>query len=92
MSSDAKTLRITASGAVFAGPGRVEGFHYLADATAGSITLRDGGDAGPIVAVFDTPGDATVANLISLDGSPLRCETSIYVAIANVTAVTVIYN
>lgn len=90
--SDSKATRLTASGAVFGGPARVVGIHYLASATAGTITVRDGGASGTVLAVFDTPASATATGFIGLSDTQLRCRTSAYVTLADVTAATVLYN
>lgn len=90
-SSDGKSARLTSSGEVYAGPGRVRLIHWLEGSTAGTITVRDGGATGTVVAVIDTAG-AESTDSISLDEAPLRCETSIYVEFDQAVGVTVFYN
>jgi hypothetical protein len=91
MTSDIKSTRVTVSGAIFAGPGRIKKVCYLAGGTAGTINLRDGGASGTILATIDTPGSATATLDIDIPGSGLRCETSIYAEFDQATAVTVFY-
>lgn len=91
MYSDVRATRLTASGSVFAGPARVKKIHYLAGAAAGTITVRDGGASGTVLAVIDTPADAAVALDVGIPENGLRCETSAYVAFDNAVAVTVFY-
>ena len=89
--SDAKSTRLTGSGAVFAGPARVLGISWVGNATAGTITIKDGGASGTSIAVFDTPASATTSGFIDLSDMPLRCETDAYCSIVNTTFVTVVY-
>lgn len=91
INSDGKATTLTTTGgAVFGGPARVIGIHFVSSATAGSITIKDGGASGATVATFATPA-AVGTGYIDLAGSPLRCATSAYAALADVTSVTVIY-
>lgn len=89
--SDVSVSRVTTSGEIYSGPTRVVGLHYLANATtAGTITLRDGGATGEILAVFDTPGDGSASD-VGMCG-PLRFKTNVYAELTSVAGVTVIYN
>lgn len=89
--SDVIVTRLTATGQVYAGPTRVVGIHYLANpTTAGTITLRDGGVSGPILAVFDTPANGSAGD-ISCPG-PIRFRTNVYAVLTNVAGATFIYN
>ena len=94
--SNVKATRLTASGAIFAGPCRILGIYYVSDTTAGTITIKDGGASGTSVAVFDTPLGANSAGqeipyYIEIPGDGIRCETSGYATLADVDRVTVIY-
>jgi len=91
MNSDVKSTRVAASGAIFAGPGRVKKICYLAGAVAGTLSIRDGGGSGAILATVDTPADATAANTVEIPENGLRCETSVYVEFDQAVAVTVFY-
>ena len=91
MSSDGKATTLTSTGgAVFGGPARIIGIHFVSSATAGSITIKDGGASGDDLAVFATPA-AVATGYIDLSSSPIRCATSAYGALSNVTSVTVVY-
>jgi len=95
--SNVKSTRLTASGAVFAGPCRILGIYYVADTTAGSITIKDGGASGTSIAVFDTPKGAAAtagenwAQYIPVPGDGLLCRTSGYATLSNVDKVTIFY-
>ena len=73
------------------------GIYYVADTTAGSITIKDGGGSGTSVAVFDTPkGVAANAGenwvqYIPIPGDGIRCETSGYATLSGVAKVTIIF-
>jgi len=90
MSSDGKATTLTASGAVFGGPARIMGIHFVSSASAGSITIKDGGASGTSLAEFATPA-AVATGYIDLSMNPIRCETSAYGTLSNVTSATVIY-
>ena len=95
--SNVKSTRLTSSGAVFAGPCRILGIYYVADTTAGSITIKDGGGSGTSIAVFDTPKGAAAtagenwAQYIPVPGDGLLCRTSGYATLSNVDKVTIFY-
>ena len=90
-SYDAKSVNLSASGAVFGGPSRVVGISYVAAATAGTITIKDGGSSGTSKLVIDTPALATEAGYIDLSNAQIHCATSSYCTISTVTKVTVLY-
>jgi len=92
MHSDSKTTTLTASGEVFSGPSRIVGVYYVASAAAGSIVLKDGGASGTTIADIATPGGASNCTYIDLSNAPLRCTTSTYATISNVTSCMVVYN
>jgi len=91
MHSDGKTTTVTASGAVFGGPARIMGIYYVASGTAGSVVIKDGGASGTAVITVATPASATATSYVDLSAAPVRCGTSAYATIANVTSVTVLY-
>lgn len=92
MQSDGQATTLSGSGGdIFGGPARVMGIYILASATAGSVVVKDGGSGGSTVATFSTPASATQNVYIDLSNSPLRCSTSAYAALTNVTSATVIY-
>jgi len=91
MSSDVKSTRVTASGAIFAGPARVKGIHIVAGATAGTVIIKDGGSGGTAICTIDTPALATETITMEIPCDGLRCETSVYATITNAGFVTVFY-
>ena len=95
--STVKATNGTASFAIFAGPCRILGIYYVADSTAGTITIKDGGSSGTSIAVFDTPkGVAANAGenwvqYIPIPGDGLLCRTSGYATLSGVAKVTIFY-
>ena len=93
---DVKATNLTGSGAIFAGPARGLGIYFVADTTAGSIVIRDGGASGTILATFQTPLGANSAGnewttQIDIPGNGLYCRTSAYATLSGVDKVTVFY-
>ena len=95
--STVKATNGTASFVIFAGPCRILGIYYVADTTAGTITIKDGGSSGTSIAVFDTPKGAAAtagenwAQYIPIPGDGLLCRTSGYATLSNVNKVTIFY-
>ena len=94
--STVKSINVTATGAIFAGPCRILGIYYVSDTTAGSIVIKDGGGTGTTVAKFQTPlGAGTageeIARYIPIPGDGLLCRTSGYATLTNVDKVTIFY-
>ena len=89
--SDVKSTRVGASGAIFAGPGRVKAIYIVAGGTAGSVTIKDGGASGTSVCVINTPALATETIMVNLPGAGIKCDTSIYATVSQATSVTVFY-
>jgi len=95
-SVDVKATNLTGSGVIFAGPARILGIYFVADTTAGSIIIRDGGVSGTILATFQTPlGSNTAGNewttQIEIPGNGLYCRESAYATLSGVDKVTVFY-
>lgn len=89
--SDGQSTNLTASGVIFGGPARIMGIYFVSTAVAGSVVIKDGGSGGTTLATFDSPASATHTAYIDLSRSPLRCQTSAYATISDVSSVTVIY-
>jgi len=95
--NNVKATNGTSSFAIFAGPCRILGIYYVADTTAGTITIKDGGSSGTSIAVFDTPKGAAanagenVAQYIPIPGDGLYCGTSGYATLSGVAKVTIFY-
>ena len=91
MNSDVKSTRVTTSGTIFAGPARVKAIAILDGATAGTLSIRDGGASGAIVLTLDTPGAATGKQWFELPGNGIRCGTDVYADFDQAVGVTVLY-
>jgi len=86
MNSDLQCKKLTASGTVFNGPGRVVSIVYYTG-LAGSLQLRDGGASGTILVDIDFPASTT--NSFFLGGNGVRFSTNIYLTVSNVTSATI---
>lgn len=91
MRSDGKSTTLTADGNVFAGPARIASIYYVASGTAGSVVIKDGGSGGSTVLELATPASATATQFIDFSDNPIRCATSAYAVVTDVTSVTVVY-
>jgi hypothetical protein len=94
--ANVQAKRLTATGTVFAGPARLLGIYFVADTTAGSIELKDGGAGGTSKAVFDTPLGASTAGQettyqIEIPGDGIRFETDLHATLSNVDKVTFLF-
>ena len=95
--SNVKATNGTSSFTIFGGPCRILGIYYVADTTAGTITIKDGGSSGTSIAVFDTPKGAAAnagenwAQYIPIPGDGLLCRTSGYATLSGVAKVTIFY-
>tara|TARA_R100001594_G_scaffold116055_1_gene151001 strand:- start:198 stop:503 length:306 start_codon:yes stop_codon:yes gene_type:complete len=95
--SNVKATNGTSSFEIFGGACRILGIYYVADSTAGTITIKDGGSSGTSIAVFDTPKGAAAnagenwAQYIPIPGDGLHCATSGYATLSGVAKVTVFY-
>ena len=82
-----QAVRISATGSIWAGPGRVRGLSFVAAAAAGTIVLRDGGAGGTVLLTIDTPGSATWQDHMDFDGG-IKFNTNIHCTLTNVSFVT----
>jgi hypothetical protein len=87
---DLRSTTLTASGSVSGARGRVRAMTYLATATPGSITIKNGGASGVTILEVATPGIADAYDII-IPGSGFLCSTDIYAVLTNVASVTVMY-
>lgn len=63
----------------------------LADGgTAGSVELKDGGSGGTVLVSLDTAGSSTNDH-VDIPGGGIVFDSSVYVALSNVTSVTLFY-
>jgi len=83
--------KLTADGAVSAGPGKVWAVTVISDgANAGSVVLKDGGATGAEMWRIDVPATAGATETVTFPRG-LSFETSIYADLTNVAAVYVAY-
>lgn len=70
---------------------RVKAIYIVPTATAGSVTLKDGGSSGATVVVINTVASATQPTYMLMPGQGLLFETSVYGTLSNVGSVIVLY-
>lgn len=70
---------------------RVKAIYIVPTATAGSVTLKDGGSGGATVVVINTVASATQPAYMLMPGQGLLFETSVYGTLSNVGSVIVLY-
>lgn len=91
MQTDVKSATVgTSSGTAVAHRTRIKSLVVTSTATAGSVTLKDGGASGATQMVINTPAVADMHNIL-LPGEGVLFETDVYVALSNVSYVTVVY-
>ena len=92
MQTDVKSASNTATATYFNGPTRLKGVYVTANATAGSVTFRDGGATGTALLTLTTPASATNNPFyMQLPGEGIRFSTSLYANLTSVDALTVFY-
>jgi hypothetical protein len=90
MQTDVQAASNTASATFYAGPARVKGIIVTTGAAAGTLVVSDGGSGGTAKLTINTPASVGIQNII-IPGEGVRFDTSVYVALTNVTAATVFY-
>ncbi len=89
MQTDVNAISLAASGAVSAARTRVRGMVVEPGASAGSVTIKDGGSGGTTLFTVNTiAGGETFSILIPAQG--VLCRTSAYATLSN-AKVTVFY-
>jgi len=88
MLSDLESKKMTASGYVFQGPGRVMGI-FLYAKQEGTLILRDGGAGGTIKIDLTCKHDA--GGYINFSGHGVRFSTDIYASLTAVDAATIFW-
>lgn len=86
---DVKSNVATSSSTVVGSPARVRGIYYTANASAGSIVVKDGGSGGTTVISIAVPANGF--GNITIPGDGVLCSTNVYVALTNVGSATVFY-
>lgn len=91
MESDVQTVTLSATGSAFAVPGRVKSIYFVSTATAGTITLKNGGSGGLTLLALATPAFLS-GWTVDLPGNGIRFTTDCYVTLsAQVTSITLFY-
>lgn len=90
MQYDVKAERVSGTGTVVAYRTRVKGYSIAHTASAGSITLRDGGGSGATRLIIDTPAVAGSMHL-EIPGEGILFETDVHATLTNVTGLTIYY-
>ena len=86
---DVKANVATSSNTVVGSPARVRGIYYTANASAGSIVVKDGGSGGTTGLTIATP--ASGYGNVTVPGDGILCSSNVYVAMTNLASVTVFY-
>ena len=89
MQSDVKAKSLSASGSVFGDRTRVRGLVITPGASAGSVTLKDGGSGGTSIMVVDTVAQGETFSVL-IPGEGVLFSTNVYATLCNAT-VTVFY-
>ena len=92
MQTDVKSTYRTNDGDIFGGPARVRGILVSPATTAGSLVIKDGGTGGTTVFQSSWPASSTPAPFnVVIPAEGLRCETSVYADVTDLTSITVFY-
>lgn len=86
---DVKSNVATSNNTVVGSPARVKGIYYSGNASAGSITIKDGGSGGTTVISIATPANGY--GNIKIPGDGVLCYSNVYIALVNVSSATVFY-
>jgi uncharacterized metal-binding protein len=70
---------------------RVKAIYIIPGASAGSVTLKDGGSGGATVVVINTVASATQPTYMLFPGQGLLFETNVHGTISNVGSAVVFY-
>ena len=89
MQTDVKAKSLSVSGSVFGDRTRVRGLVITPGASAGSVTLKNGGSGGTSIMVIDTVAQGEAFNVI-IPGEGVLFTTDVYATLSNATA-TVFY-
>lgn len=89
MQTDVKAKSVSVSGSVYGDRTRVRGLVITPGASAGSVTLKNGGSGGTSVMVIDTVAQGEAFNVV-IPGEGVLFTTDVYATLSNAT-VTVFY-
>lgn len=87
---DVRSNVATSSNTVVGSPARVRSIYYTANASAGSIVIKDGGSGGTTVITIATPASGYGSVVIPADG--VLCSSNVYVALTNIASATIFYS
>lgn len=93
MTTDVKAKTMTSTGAADVGGARtrVRGIYYVASASAGSISFKDGGASGTELINVATPASATATGSVLIPSDGVLFQADPYLTITGVTSVTFFY-
>ena len=93
MQTDVKSNHLNASGMLFNGPTRLKGFAAVGVASsAGTVIFKDGGSGGATVCEYDIVSNTNPnAVYMLIPGEGIKCQTSLYAVLTNVTGLTAFY-
>ncbi len=89
MQTDVKAVSLAASGAVTDARARVRGMVVEPGASAGSVTMKNGGSSGTTLFVINTTANGETFNVV-IPAEGVLFETSVYATLSN-AKVTVFY-
>jgi len=89
MQTDVLSTSLSSSGSVYGARTRVRGLVITPGASAGSVTLLDGGSGGTSKMVINTPAAGQPFNVL-IPGEGVLFSTTVYATLSNAT-VTVFY-
>ena len=89
MQTDVMAKTLAASGAVTDARTRVRGMVIEPGASAGSVTIKDGGSSGTTLFTINTTANGETFNVL-IPAQGVLCETSAYATLSN-AKVTVFY-
>lgn len=86
---DVKAANASSNTTIIGGPARVKSIYYTANASAGSISLKNGGSGGTTLVTINVPANGF--GTIYIPGDGIRFEANVYTVLTNVSSVTVFY-
>lgn len=90
MQTDVKSATATSAGSMVDQPTRIRGITITTTASAGSVTLKDGGSSGTARITLNTPAAAEMFNIL-IPAEGVRFYSDVYLAVTNVSSVTIYY-
>lgn len=82
---------LQATGAAGLGRTRIKALYVVPGASAGSVSIRDGGASGTEWIKVDTVASATQPTMIIIPGDGVLFQSDPYVTLTNVTSATAFY-